>query len=1044
MEKLPEADNDDFKKQNKGKGPANGAAGPQQYYSGGYAPHYHHMAPPPPQLQHSPPPPPIAFQKDERTQRQYSKLKQKLEKKQNRNNGIDINSNTSTPSLSPRKELNGSRGGGSGGASSGAWSEGEGSSASASLQGDDDNDTQAVLDLLSATRKPQVSEMTPTSALVQWNSPLPEGVPLPRHELTYDLLLGDRGRYKAIYSGPSLSCRVRDLRPGCEYSVCLQIRAGELTGAASEAATFRAPAAPPDRPAAPRVTQRARTSLLLRWTATADNGARILHYLLEMNTGEGFVEVARPRTRQHTANNLQSQTLYRFRIAAVNEVGKSDWSDELTVWTTGAPPAAPQPPELQTATPDSLALIWKRRTQEEEFTLQMDDRMLGHGFLPVYAGHDLRHVCTGLRRATEYRFRLRCETADGQGSWSAEVIYPTLPERPAPPGRPVLRGKAHARAFRLKWDAPVEDGGSPIASYTLELDGGEGYRQAYTGPEREAHCDRLQPGTPYRARVCCENEAGLSDWSPTETVTTDATHSAACPAPELVGKTRATSAAVRWRQPDCDGGTPITEYRVEVVGSDDLPRIAYSGIDRECILRDLSPGHNYKVRVTAYNRVGASVPSPMLEIVTAPAPPDAPAMPIAFIESPNSARLEWTAPRDNGAQILDYRLEMSSTNVEESFSEIFKGIETSYIVRKLTPFSPYFFRVSASNAAGRGAPSGVRDVLMPRAPPAAPTGIRHEATADSLHVHWKAPVDHGAEIVQYKVEVDDSEFETEGIATEYCVEGLLPDTIYRVRVAALNELGVGEWSEPVRLATRPPPPRPPRLECVQRAHNYLKIKWGEGTASESTQYCLEMRALDLRDFRVAYRGSGRSFKVKKLKETTAYAFRIRASDDRGGRGEFSDPVEFCTTAAPPPALRAPTIELSAPRTALVEWESCADASFVLQCARAKDALYRQVYAGGETRYHLEELEHGCEYLVRVCAVRAGLAGAWSSTTRIVVPALVPTIGANSIGAGGRARRTRGTRTRLEPRQTALLILAAFVALALLVAVGVQRLVEPRP
>lgn len=49
--------------------------------------------------------------------------------------------------------------------------------------------------------------MTPTSALVQWNSPLPEGVTLPNVELTYDLLLGDRGRYKAIYSGPSLSCR---------------------------------------------------------------------------------------------------------------------------------------------------------------------------------------------------------------------------------------------------------------------------------------------------------------------------------------------------------------------------------------------------------------------------------------------------------------------------------------------------------------------------------------------------------------------------------------------------------------------------------------------------------------------------------------------------------------------------------------------------------------------------------------------------------------------------------------------------------------------
>lgn len=57
------------------------------------------------------------------------------------------------------------------------------------------------------TFHPQVSDITPTSALVQWNSPLPEGVALPNTELTYELLLGDRGRYKAIYSGSSLSCR---------------------------------------------------------------------------------------------------------------------------------------------------------------------------------------------------------------------------------------------------------------------------------------------------------------------------------------------------------------------------------------------------------------------------------------------------------------------------------------------------------------------------------------------------------------------------------------------------------------------------------------------------------------------------------------------------------------------------------------------------------------------------------------------------------------------------------------------------------------------
>ncbi|XP_045511632.1 fibronectin type-III domain-containing protein 3a-like [Colias croceus] len=1007
-------------------GPANGAGAPQHFYGPGYTAHFHHV--PPHHMQHSPPPP--IYPKDERTQRQYTKLKQKLERKQNsRNNGTEISSGASTPSLSPRKELNG-RGGGSGGASSGTWSEGEGSSAGASVQGDDENDTQALLDLLSATRTPQVSDMTPTSALVQWNSPIPEGVTLPNVELTYDLLLGDRGRYKAIYSGPSLSCRVRDLRPGCEYSVCLQIRAGELIGAASEAATFRAPPAPPDRLPPARVTQRQRTSLLLRWPSIADNGARITHYILEMDSGEGFAELTRPRTRQHTVNNLRPQTRYRFRIAAVNECGRGEWSEDTVVWTAGSPPPAPAPPALSDATSTSLKLNWERRS-DEEFTLQMDDAARGHGFLPVYSGADCTYLCEGLRKATDYRFRLRCETTDGQGPWSIEVTYRTLPEKPGAPGRPTIKGKVHCRAFRLKWEPPSDDGGSSIESYTLELDSGEGYRCAYQGPEREAHCDRLSPGTSYRARVRCVNVAGESNWSVTETVSTEATTPGASNAPELVAEPRATLASISWRPPECTGGAPITEYRVELAGDDGLVRLAHTGPQCDCTVRELVPGCQYRLWVTACNSVGAGPPSAALRFATRAAPPDAPEPPIATIESARSARLEWTPPASNGAPIMDYHVEMSGINVDDSYAHVYHGAETSCVVEKLTPFTPYFFRVCATNAAGRGPWSAIRDVLMPRAPPGPPTGLRHEATADSLHLHWRTPPAHGAEVLSYRVKVGEEAFDTEGPTPEQLVEGLEPDTVYGVRVAALNELGLGEWSEEARAATRPRPPAPPRLRCAQAAHNYLRLEWS--CAAEGAQYCVEMRAPDARDFRPVYRGSARSCKVKKLREATTYWFRIRASDERGGRGAWSAAAECGTGAAPPPAPAPPSVALVAARAALVQWEPLDDAEYVLQCARAKDAVYKQVYSGAATQFQLEELEHSGEYLVRVCAVRGGLAGAWSGGARVVVPP----------APAARPRRARPARA-LSPRHAALLLAAAFLLLAIFVAALVQRLVEPSP
>lgn len=98
------------------------------------------------------------------------------------------------------------------------------------------------------------------------------------------------------------------------------------------------------------------------------------------------------------------------------------------------------------------------------------------------------------------------------------------------------------------------------------------------------------------------------------------------------------------------------------------------------------------------------------------------------------------------------------------------------------------------------------------------------------------------------------------------------------------------------------------------------------------------------------------------------------------------------------------------------------------------SFVRQVYSGRETQFQLEELEAGAEYLVRVCCVRAGLAGAWSGAARLAVPAPAP---------APRPRRARPARA-LQPAHVAIMIAGAFLLLAVCVAVLLQRLVEPRP
>lgn len=94
-----------------------------------------------------------------------------------------------------------------------------------------------------------------------------------------------------------------------------------------------------------------------------------------------------------------------------------------------------------------------------------------------------------------------------------------------------------------------------------------------------------------------------------------------------------------------------------------------------------------------------------------------------------------------------------------------------------------------------------------------------------------------------------------------------------------------------------------------------------------------------------------------------------------------------------------------------------------------------MYSGNESQFQLEELEAGGEYVVRVCCVRGGLAGAWSGSARLALPPAPPP---------PRAPRVRRPPRSLTPRHVALIMAALFLLLAVGVAVLLQRLVEAQP
>ncbi len=66
------------------------------------------------------------------------------------------------------------------------------------------------------------------------------------------------------------------------------------------------------------------------------------------------------------------------------------------------------------------------------------------------------------------------------GSVPSEVIeVRTLCDAPGRPNPPKVKGKILTHSFRLVWDLPPNDGGSPPTGYQLEMDSGSGYRVRY-------------------------------------------------------------------------------------------------------------------------------------------------------------------------------------------------------------------------------------------------------------------------------------------------------------------------------------------------------------------------------------------------------------------------------------------------------------------------------------------------------------------------------------------------------------------------------------
>ncbi|KAF4802223.1 Fibronectin type-III domain-containing protein 3a [Turdus rufiventris] len=990
------------------------------------------------------------IQRDERSLKMPEHFKKKLKDRQASGH---TNNKLNSPPSSPHKVLNSSNAtipNGNGKGQQGAVGAlkqkqiGKTKGSPEAEMGESDTESRKC-DTHLSIGKPVVSDIQARSAVLSWNLPVSsqngESHSHSPAAFTFEVAIsnsGKNGKFKSVYVGEELTITLPDLRPATDYHARVSASSSSIKETISELVSFTTESCEPDCPAAPKLINRTKNSLSLQWKSSNDNGSKITNFLLEWDEGKNgpFKECYYGHLKQYKLTKLTPSTRYSLRLAAKNDIGMSGFSETVTFGTAGVVPPAPAPPALLEAGVTWMALAWSPPAGgalDDSLTYSLD--MEEEGSLFAY-------------------------NSEGKSSPSEVVEHSTKPDRPGAPSKPVVKGKIHPHSVRVTWEPPKDNGGSDISKYFLEISeasAGGRWEPIYSGAQREHVCDHLRPGTSYRLRVSCASKGGDSQASDVTTVTTAAVPPGPCPAPALVGKAKPKEITLQWGPPAVDGGSEVTEYLLEMASSEqDERRMVYQGPAAEFGVTNLLPGRTYSFWLRAGNKVGFGPHSEKAEFCTAPGPPEQCCKPLITCKSATCAVVSWESPACNGAEITEYRLDWGQ--VEGSMHIIYTGPCQSYEVKGLTPATTYYCRVQAVNVAGAGLFGDTGVVTTPPSVPAA-VAVLHLLEEDQMEIsppfstclaiQWEEPCCHGAEITGYNIEYGEKQLVTVGRNTTHVLENLLPDTLYRIRVQAINSLGVGPFSHSMKAKTKPLPPDPPHLECVVFSYQSLKLKWGEGPSRalipNPTQFNLQMEDRFGR-FVTVYNGPCHTYKVQRLSESTTYHFRIQAYND-AGEGAFSEVCAFTTTKSPPAPLKAPKVIQLEENTFEITWEPLQPMKgdsivYILQLAAGRE--FDQVYKGPEPWFRLPAAQMNCEYRARVCAGRQchdlpgcpELYGPYSPSAVFCCQRREP--GPAAAPAGAELAQS-GKRLH-EERVIAIALLCGFAVVAILFAVVIQYFV----
>ena len=581
------------------------------------------------------------------------------------------------------------------------------------------------------------------------------------------------------------------------------------------------------------------------------------------------------------------------------------------------------PPDVFGATILGYRVQWKGSGQSYSDTERWD------------TASGLSYEIGGLTNGDPHSVRAAAVENYGFGPWAETSSVPSrVPSAPRS-----VRVEPGDEKLTVRWQAPADDGGSPVTEYKVESSAVRGptVEEAATGSSHEIQ--DLTNGDRYSVRVAAVNPAGMGDWS--EII--DGAPAGPPEAPQSVVAERGDgSVTVRWAAAG-DGGSAITGYRVQwrtgaqmfdqssrerLVGADDL----------SYLVAGLANGTQHFVRVVAVNDVGDGEPSAEASSTPATAP-GAPRS-VAAQRGDRSVTVSWAAAGDGGSAVTGYRVQWRTGGQMFNRSDRMVTVGAASRSRDITGLAngtKHFVRVVAVNDVDDGEPSAEVS-STPATAPGAPRSVVAEPGDASISVTWAAAGNGGSAVTAYRVQwranngvfVDsDPQVTVGGREQSRRITRLANGTVYFVQVMATNDVGDGPWSLPASAApeTAATSPGPPGSVAAVRGDGSVTVTWAAPTdtgGSEITRYKVQWRTEDEQhglSRQAAVGAASRSREITGLTNGTKHFVRVVAVNDLGD-GEPS--AEVPSTPATTPGAPQSVVAERGDGSVTVRWAAAGD------------------------------------------------------------------------------------------------------------------------